>query len=212
MNLKREFSARSALVYLVALPLVYVLTEVLWGATGGLLGGLVIARDPEYQQKVASFLEERGIDERADAKAAKSAYGSLSQEDKKELERMTLAIMARVNWFYVTLFVSAAVFALVGFLGGFAARGWILAGTVPALSFLVHNPLRFRMARDLPTGQTVIVIALAQFAVCFALAYCGARLGLRRDARKDARTKGRANPSSQRPVSGGDDSGEAETR
>jgi len=209
VNLKREFSARSALVYLIALALVYVLTEVFWGATAGLVGGLIIARDPEYQQKVTSFLEERGIDEQADAKAAKSAYASLSREDKKELERMTLVTMARVNWFYVTLFVSALVFGLVGFLAGLFSRAWLLGGAVPALSFLANNPVvRFRMASDLSTGQKMIVIALAQFAVCFALAYCGARLGLRRDARK----KGTANPSLQRPASGRPDPDEAESR
>jgi hypothetical protein len=98
---------------------------------------------------------------------------------------MSKEALADINWFFVTLFVSVALFGLVGVLGGFVARAWVLAGAVPALSFLTNNPvIRFQMVKDLSTSQKVIVVVLAQFAVCYLLAYCGARLGLKRKQKK----------------------------
>ena len=98
---------------------------------------------------------------------------------------MAREILACINWFVVTMFVSAVVFGLAGFLGGLLARSWLLAGAVPAFSFLTTNPVtRFPMAKDLPVLQKVIVIVFAQFAVCYLLVYWGARLSTRRQRHK----------------------------
>lgn len=185
MNLKREISIRTVAVYLIAVATAWILTEVVWGATGGIIAGLSIASNKEYQLKMTSFLEERGIDPQANTTSAKTSYENLSEEDMKELKKMSQKVLAGVNWFYVTLFVSAVVFSLVGFLGGFFARGWLIAGSMPILSFLTNNPvIRFHMAKDLSIIQKVLVIVLAQFVVCYLLAYCGAILGLKCEQRK----------------------------
>ena len=186
VSLKREFTVRGLVVYVVALAVAWILTEVVWGATGGLVGGLWIARNPEYQQKISSFMKEKGVAPDASRADARKAYENLSKEDRQELMRMSKEALADINWFPVTIFVSAIVFGVVGFLGGFITRAWVLAGTVPALSFLTNNPIiRFPMAKDLPAVQQVIVVVVAQFAICYLLAYCGAKLGLKRKQKKE---------------------------
>ena len=188
MNLRAEFTVRVFVVYLAALAMAWILTEGVWGATGGLVGGLSIARNPEYIQKVTSFLKDKGADPNASRAEARKAYQGLclSKGDKQELMKMSKETLSDINWFPVTIFVSAIVFGTVGFLGGLIARAWLFAGAVPALSFLLNNPvIRFNMAKDLSTLQKVIVVVPAQFAVCYLLAYCGARLGLRRKHKKE---------------------------
>jgi hypothetical protein len=186
MNIRNQFTVRALVVYLVALAAAWILTEVVWGATGGLVGGLSTALNPEYQQKVTSFMKDKGVDSDASRAEALKAYQALSKEEKKQLMEMSKEALSDINWFPVTIFVSAVVFGIVGFLGGLIARTWLLGGAVPSLSFLLNNPvIRFQMAKDLSTLQKVIVVVLAQFVVCYLLAYCGARLGLRRKHKKE---------------------------
>ncbi len=157
MNIKEQFTVRPIVVCLVGVAVAWVLTEVVWGATGGVVGGLSIARNPEYQQKIMSFMKDKGVNSDASRSEARKVYQNLSQEDRRELMEMSKTLLSDINWFPITIFVSAVVFGLVGFLGGFIARAWILAGAVPALSFLTNNPvIRFQMAKDLSTFQKVI--------------------------------------------------------
>jgi hypothetical protein len=186
MNIRAQFTVRSVVVCLAALAVAWILTEVVWGATGGLVGGLSIARNPEYQQKVTAFMKDRGAAPDGSGAGARKSYDNLSKEDRQELMRMIEEAMADINWFLVTLFVSAVAFGLVGFLGGLIARAWVLVGAVPALSFLTNNPIiRFSMAKDLSSMQKAIVV-VAQFAICYLLAYCGARLGSKRKQKKES--------------------------
>jgi len=130
-------------------------------------------------------MKDKGADPDASRAGARKAYESLSKENRHELMNMSKDVLSDVNWFPVTLFVSAVVFGIVGFFGSMIARSWLLAGAVPALSFLTNNPIiRFPMAKDLPTVQKVIVV-VAQFAVCCLLAYCGAKLGMKRKQKKE---------------------------
>jgi magnesium-transporting ATPase (P-type) len=147
---------------------------VVWGATGGIVLGLLIKGNPEYQQKVRAFLQERGIDTNADMAATRAAYSKLTLEDQNELNSMSRDAMRNINWFLVTLFVSVVVFGGVGFLSGIVAGQWALAPLIPALSFLLNNPvIRFAMAKELPPFQKAIVVAV-QFVVCTGLALLGA--------------------------------------
>ena len=189
MKLKSQFTIRALSAYLFALAAAFILTEVVWGATGGAVCGLYMRRNPVYREKAISFLRERGINPDSNSADLTKSYQSLSEEDKREYMKIAKELAKEairyVNWFYMTFFVSAVVFGLVGFLGGLFARGWLLAGAVPALSFLTNNPLiRFGMAKGISTFQKVIVVILAQFAVCYLLAYCGARLGCKRQQKK----------------------------
>jgi hypothetical protein len=185
-KLKQEFTVRALVVYLLAVAVAWILTEAVWGATVGIVGGLSIARNPEYQQKVLSLMKDKGVDSDASRAEARKAYQNMSKEERQELMEMTKEVLSDVNWLFVTVFVSAVVFGIVGFFGGLIARAWLLAGAVPALSFALNNPvIRFGMAKGLSTLQKVAVVILAQFAVCYLLAYCGARLGLKRKQKKE---------------------------
>ncbi|MGD0021996.1 MAG: hypothetical protein ABSC54_06800 [Smithellaceae bacterium] len=186
MKIRNQFTVRALVVYAVALAAAWILIEVVWGATGGIIGGLSFSRNVEYQQKVTSFMKDKGINSGASRDEALKAYQALSEEDKKELMEMSKKILSDINWFSVSIFVSAVAFGIVGFFGGLISRTWLLAGAVPALSFLLNNPIiRFQIAKDISTLQKVVVVVFAQFAVCYLLAYLGARLGLRRKHKKE---------------------------
>ena len=185
-DIREQFSVRSVVVCVAALAVAWILTEVVWGATAGIVGGLSMARNPEFQQKVMSFMKEKGVGSDASRAEARKVYQNMSKQDRQELMAMTKDVLSDINWFPVTMFVSAVVFGIVGFFGGLVARSWLLAGAVPALSFILNNPIiRFQMAKDLSTMQKVAVVVLAQFTVCYLLAYCGAHLGLKRKQNKE---------------------------
>jgi hypothetical protein len=186
MNIQNQFTVRALVVYLVAVAVAWSLIEVVWGATGGILAGLSIARNQEYQQKVTSFMKDKGVDSGASREEALKAYQALSEKEKKELIEMSKNVISGINWFSVSIFVSAVVFGIVGFFGGLISRTWLLVGAVLALSFFLNNPvIRFQIAKDISTLQKVVVVVFAQFVVCYLLAYFGARLGLRRKHKKE---------------------------
>lgn len=185
MEIKKEFSLRAVVSYLFALTAACILTEVVWGVAGGLVGGISIARDLQYQQKIAAFMQERGVDTKADSATLKKAFDNLSAQDQAKLKEMTMEVLNRVNWMPTTFAVSAVVFGIVGFLGGFISRVWLIAGLVPALTFIANNPVvRFQGASGLSLAEKALVIVLAQFAVCCLAAYYGAKIRLKRDERK----------------------------
>jgi len=172
--MSNQFSIRSMVVCVIAIAAAWILTEVVWGMTGGVVGGLSIKTNPEYQQKVTAFLQSRGIDTHADMPVLRASYSKLAAEDRKELYRMSRDLMRDINWFAVTSFVSVIVFGLVGLLSGIITKAWLLSPLIPAASFLLNNPIiRFAMARELPAGQKTLVVILQFLACCF-LAWLGA--------------------------------------
>lgn len=190
MRVKGQFTVRAVIVYLLAVVLAWVLTPLVMGGTGGVAAGLFIRRSPDFQQKIATFSAEKGINPNASQAEAEKAYQDLSKEDRQELQEIAREAMSHTNWFAVTLVASAIVFGLVGFLGGLLARSWLLAGGVPALTLLTYNLVTgFRLAKALPTWQKGVVVVLAQFMVCYLMAYLGAWLGLRMKQRRARATQ-----------------------
>jgi hypothetical protein len=185
VEIKKEFSLRALVSYLLALTIACILTEVVWGVAGGLVGGISIARDLQYQQKISAFMQERGVDIKADSATLKKAFDNLSAQDQLKLKEMTGEVLNRINWLPTTFAVSAFVFSLVGFLGGFISGVWLAAGFVPALTFIANNPVvRFQAAGDLSLMEKALVVVLAQFAACYLAAYYGSKVRLKRDEKK----------------------------
>jgi hypothetical protein len=198
--MKHQITVRALVVCAASLAVAWILTEVVWGATCGLVGGLATKSNPEYQRKLLTFLQDKGVDTRASASEARAAYAKLTPEDQEELKAMTRDAMQNVNWFFVTLFVSIVVFGGVGFVHGMIARSWVLAPLIHGLSFLLNNPVvRFSMARELtPLQKTIVVVA--QFVVCSGLALLGAKIiGKRKSSGRSVASASRAGHSVVEP-------------
>jgi hypothetical protein len=177
MDLRNEFTGRAVAIYVIALVITVILTPIAWGLTGGILGGLAMSRNVEYQERIETFLKEKGLDPQDN-----SALQKLSKTDRNFIASLINPTLADINWFLVILIVSLLTFGLVGFLGGVFARKWALAAAVPLLSFLGPNPLKSPKAELFSTLEQSIIVC-AQFAVCLGLAYCGARLAIKRQER-----------------------------
>ena len=174
--MKNMITRRSLIVYAIAIGVAWILTEIVWGAAGGIVAGLSIKNNPAYQHNVTAFLKDKGVDTQAGAVATRDAYSKLSPEDLKELNNMSRDAMRDANWFAVTLVVSILVFGIVGLLCGIISKSWVLSPLIPAISFLLNNPIiRFPMAKELPPAQKIIVVAI-QFIACCGLAILGANI------------------------------------
>lgn len=123
MDLKREFTLRAIGTYLVVLAAAPVAAGSLWGLVGGMIGSFTISHNPKYQQKISSFLIERGVDPADD-----SGFQKLPKKDREAFVKMTNEMLSDVNWFFVTLFVGTVTFGIVGFVGGIFAGGWAAGG------------------------------------------------------------------------------------
>ena len=174
---------KSIISYAICLTLAVVLIEATWGLTAGVLIGAKIGTDKATQEEISKILKERGIH---DTDIPKSILGdgdwykNLPPEVQKDLGNVVKQKLQEINWFGVTLAVSAVVFAIVGFLCGFINRAFALVGIIVFLSFFVNNPIiRFPQAKDLDLAQKLIIIFL-QFGLCYLFGYIGAIFGRKR--------------------------------
>ncbi len=155
MLASRTTPTRVVTVFVIAVAVAYILTEIVWGATSGAVFGLTF-RDPLLQQKF------------------------VAAEDREARQALVEAVLSDLNWFTLTAFVSAAVYGFVGFLTGLFARFWLHVGLIPLVSFFTNNPLiRFQYADSLSSGEQAIIILGPQFAVCCGLGYFGFKLATR---------------------------------
>ena len=169
--------------YAVSIVILWVLIEVLWGATAGVILGLTIARDPAYQHQIEAFLKQRGITATT-ATEIRAAIANLSREDRAALDRMTRDVLkgSQVADLGMTCFVSAAAFGIAAFIAGWFAREWRYAWTLLAASAVLNNPLRrFSLLAEMPLSQKVVVVLFAQLLVCFVAAWVGFKIATRRD-------------------------------
>ena len=156
MLASRTSPTRVVTIFVIAVAAAWILTEIVWGAAGGAVMGLTIARDPAFQQKF------------------------MAAKDPEAQQALVEAALSDLNWFALTAFVSAVVFGFVGFLTGLFARFWLHVGLIPLVSFFTNNPLiRFQYADSLSSGEQAIIILGPQFAVCCGLGYFGFKLATR---------------------------------
>jgi len=178
MDLKSEFTRRTLIVYIVAIVAPVILTPLIWGLAGGVIGGFAWSRNPQHIQVLESFLKARGM-----APTDEHGFRKLSEVDKQAFTDLSVQFLSDIYWFLLILSVSVLMFALVGFLGGLLARTWALAGIVPALSFFITNPLMSPKADSFSTLEKAIIVCV-QFGSCLGLAFCGARLASKRHEKK----------------------------
>lgn len=172
--MNNKSNLKTAIFYSVCFIILVVLIEAIWGLTVGVLIGANLGT----QEEVEHIMKEK------DTKAKTNDEGwhnNLPPDTKEDIEKKVKLNLQRINWFGVTLAVSAFVFAFVGFLCGFLNRAFVPIGIIVVLSFFVDNPVvRFPHANALSTMQKAIVV-LTQFAFCYLFGYLGASLGRNRD-------------------------------
>ncbi|MCK5247759.1 hypothetical protein KAJ02_10160 [Candidatus Bipolaricaulota bacterium] len=177
MNLKAEFSIRAFVIYLACFGAAWILAGIVWAGTTGAAGGLSLARNPEYQQKIQSLLQDKGIDADASRAQVEYALDNLSEEDQRQFSAITESLLGELNWFLIAALASAILFGVIGFLGGLISRAWLLASVVPIPALLFSKSMiDFPRVQDLGVLEKAIVIVFAQIAVCCLFAYLGSRL------------------------------------
>lgn len=171
---------RTTVVYVAGVILASLLMALTWGATSG----YIIVR--------SGMLRDKGILEEArrirseepggepDAAPGVSEYeglGDMSPEAQRKLEALVTRELQHVNWFAVTLLVSACVFSIVAFLCGFLARSFLFIGVIPALSLLTGNPLHMvRQIGHLGFMEKGVILVFGQFGTCYLFGYLGTAL------------------------------------
>lgn len=184
--MKKKSLRTAAVSYTICFILLVVLIEATWGLAGGVLIGASMGTDKATQEEISSILKERGIKE-PDASSTPDDpdwYDKLPPDVKKDIQNVVKKKLTAINWFGVTLSISAFVFAVAGFLCGFLNRAFFPVGLLVLLSFLVNNPVvRFPYAKALDSQQKVLIV-LAQFVVCYLVGYLGASLGRKRDKKQ----------------------------
>lgn len=174
--------SRFILVYFLLIPVMWLLTEAVWGGVHGALGGIRIGKafqDPKKLNEVTAFMKKHGLSEPASKDESKSWVENLSPEDKAEFQKL---IMQSVKIEDIVTFGSAfvvclIVFGLIGLISGMVTKTWLFAGIFPAISFLLNNPIiRFRSILNIPLHQKIIMVLAGQFLACYAFAFIGAFL------------------------------------
>ena len=180
MDFRARIPTRLVIVYLVAIHVLSVFIEVAWGITHGVLSGLSLKNNPTFSEEVIKFASERGIDlSGAQRDIHASLKSRLSDEDKAELEKIIRKY--QVVTFGSTFFASVLAFGLVGFLTAILTSSWMLVGLLPLASFALNNPIRrYAIVADIPFGDKVLLVFLAQFGAIYLFAYLGAELRIRR--------------------------------
>ncbi len=176
---------RVVLVYLLLIPVTWLLTEFVWGGLHGALIGLKLGKalqDPKRSAEITSFMTQHGLSEKASRKDRDQWFEKLSPEEQKEFQNiiMTSTKIKNVAGFGSTFTACAIVFGLIGFVGGILTKAWISVGILPLISFLMNNPvMRFGVIHDMPFSQKAIIVLTSQFLVCYIFAYLGAMLSIK---------------------------------
>jgi len=136
--MQNKSNLKTAIFYVVCFIVLVVLIEAIWGLTAGVLIGANLGT----QEEVTRILKEKGVKAPDISKTnGEDWLKNLPPDIKEDIEKVVKLNLQGVNWFGVTLAVSAFVFAFVGFLCGFLNRAFIPIGVIVALSLLVDNPV-----------------------------------------------------------------------
>lgn len=181
---KKHKILKAVLSYVFCLILLAMLIEGTWGITvGALVGSRLRAADKSTREEISKILINKDI-KKADSPESPPSGQEWERhlpENAREEIRNRLQQILKINWFAVTFAVSAFVFSIAGFLGGFLSRSVMPVGLLVGLSFLVNNPVvRFPHAKTLGSEQKILII-VAQLVFCYLFGYLGVLIGKKRD-------------------------------
>ncbi|KAF0145431.1 MAG: hypothetical protein FD156_1001 [Nitrospirae bacterium] len=173
---------RVVIVYLILIPVMWLLTETVWGGVHGTLGGIKIGKsfqDPKKLNEVTAFMKKHGISESASKSESKAWIENLSPEDKKEFEKIIMQSVKieEIVTFGSALAVCVIVFGLIGLISGATTKTWLVVGILPGISFLMNNPvIRFNSILHISDSQKIIMVLIGQVLASYVFAFIGASL------------------------------------
>ena len=188
--MNKDTYKRLLIVYLLLIPVMWLLTEGVWGGLHGALGGIKIGKsfqDPSKLNEVTAFMKKHGISESASRSESKAWLENLSPEDKKEFENIIMQSvkMEEIVTFGSAFFVCLIVFGLIGLISGALTKTWIFAGIFPGISFALNNPvIRFQSILHISLNQKIIMVLVGQFLATYFFAFAGSYLCNRMKNRK----------------------------
>lgn len=174
--------SRFILVYFLLIPVMWLLTEAVWGGLHGALGGIKIGKslqDPKKLTEVTAFMKKHGISESATKDESKSWVENLSADDKEEFQKLVMQSVRieDIVTFGSAFLVCLIVFGLIGLISGALTKTWLFAGIFPGISFVLNNPvIRFQAILNIPLHQKIIMVLVGQFLACYVFAFIGAFL------------------------------------
>lgn len=190
--LRSESHLRTVISYTICLVVMWVLINITWGSAIGILAGAKMGSDKAFMEEISDILKSKDIKETNIPNSNfDDWYKSLPPEIHKDIENAIKLKLQDINWFVVALAVSAFTFAIVGFLYGFINKAFVTVGLIVILSFLTNNPVvRFPCTKNLDILQKFIIVAVAQFGICYLFGYLGTSFGRKRDTRRKKKKGG----------------------
>ena len=178
--------SRFILVYFLLIPVMWLLTEAVWGGIHGVISGIKIGKslqDPSKLNEVTAFMKKHGISESASETESEAWVENLSPDDKKEFDNIVMQSVKieEIVTFGSALAVCVIVFGLVGLISGAATKTWLFVGIFPGISFLLNNPvIRFKSILHMSDSQKITMVLIGQVLASYVFAFIGASLCKRR--------------------------------
>ena len=177
------------IVYMILIPVTWLLSVMVTGGVGGYISGQRIAKaysDPQTSNELGAFMKKHGFTASMTNEESKLQFEKLSPQEKAEFKKIIPSSVKVEDMFsFGSIFVICViVFSIIGFLSGILTKTWIPVGIFP-LIVLSLDPLRqFIVYGYMGTGQKVITVLVGQFATCYALAYSGVLVAKRFSRKK----------------------------
>jgi len=176
---------RFLLVYILLIPIMWIIYSAVWGGVHGVLGGITISKslqDPQKSNEIIEFTQKHGLSLSASKKESKAWVENLSPKDKAEFQKLAMQSVKidDIITFGSVFMVSLISFSIIGLISGIATKTWLLVGIFPAISFLLNFPSsRFHSIANITLEQKIIIVLVGQFLACYFFAILGALLAIR---------------------------------
>jgi hypothetical protein len=176
MDNKRLF--KTIIVYIILIPVTWILSAIVTGGVYGYIGGQRIAKaysDTQLGNEVSEFMKKHGFSASMTKEESERQFEKLSPQDKAEFQRIlfnkveTEDIMSFGSIFTVCVIV----FSFIGLLSGLLTKMWVPAGIFPIIALLIDPIRRFIVLGYMSSSQKIITVLIAQFAICYVFAYLG---------------------------------------
>ncbi len=196
--------AKLIIVYIVLIPVTWLLSIMVTGGVGGYIGGQRIAKayaDPQTSDELRAFMKKHGFADSMTKEESKHQLEKLSPQERAEYRKILLRSVKIDDIFdFGSVFIICVlVFSFIGLLSGILTKIWMPVGIFPIVVLSLDPIRQFIVFGYMTTSQKVITVLVGQFVTCYAFAYLGAVV-----AKRFSRKKRRINMSahSDAPQSG----------